>query len=339
MTDRPVAAAPSTTRRKLLLLARVAVAVALLAFLTSRIDTDAALRVAAGIRPDWVLLLLLASLGERVYGAWRWHRIIRQRHDQVGFRSVLRLTFTSAFIGIFLPGAAGTYAMRAYGLARLTADTGGSIASLLADRLLVTIAMLAMALAGLLLHPELAPAGAATTLTSLTAAGLLASLVALHPAVAGFAERRLRWRWVAPLRKLAAAYALLAGAIVRYPGSLALSFALAAGLQVIRVLVVASAMLALGLQVPFAVLLFIVPVTMFALMVPISFAGLGVREAAFIVLLRQIGVPPEAAFTASLLVYVTAVATTLPGAVLLMLGTSASPQARPRQLHAPRNVH
>ncbi|MDX1522468.1 MAG: hypothetical protein R3264_12650, partial [Anaerolineae bacterium] len=46
-----------------------------------------------------------------------------------------------------------------------------------------------------------------------------------------------------------------------------------------------------------------VPVTSLALLVPISFAGLGVREETYRQLFGQVGVPSETAVAMSLLVY------------------------------------
>jgi len=56
---------------------------------------------------------------------------------------------------------------------------------------------------------------------------------------------------------------------------------------------------AIGFDIPFAVNLFVVPLIFLALVLPISFGGLGIREAAFIVLYGQFGVPVEIALVVS----------------------------------------
>jgi uncharacterized protein (TIRG00374 family) len=57
--------------------------------------------------------------------------------------------------------------------------------------------------------------------------------------------------------------------------------------------------IAVGYDIPFAVNLFVVPFIFLALVLPISFGGLGIREAAFIILYGQFGVPVEVALVVS----------------------------------------
>jgi uncharacterized protein (TIRG00374 family) len=57
---------------------------------------------------------------------------------------------------------------------------------------------------------------------------------------------------------------------------------------------------ALGYKVPFVVSLFVIAVLFVVVSLPISFAGFGVREGAYIVLLGLFGVPPETALVVSL---------------------------------------
>lgn len=56
---------------------------------------------------------------------------------------------------------------------------------------------------------------------------------------------------------------------------------------------------AVGYDVPFVVNLFVTPFIFLALVMPISFGGLGIREGAFIILYRQFGVPMEIALLVS----------------------------------------
>jgi uncharacterized membrane protein YbhN (UPF0104 family) len=62
--------------------------------------------------------------------------------------------------------------------------------------------------------------------------------------------------------------------------------------------------LALGAQASLAQYAIFVPITSLVLVLPISFAGLGVREETYRQLFGQVGVPAEIAVAISLLVYV-----------------------------------
>jgi uncharacterized membrane protein YbhN (UPF0104 family) len=62
--------------------------------------------------------------------------------------------------------------------------------------------------------------------------------------------------------------------------------------------------LALGAKASLAQYAVFVPITSLVLVIPISFAGLGVREETYRQLFGQVGVPPEVAVAMSLMVYV-----------------------------------
>ena len=70
---------------------------------------------------------------------------------------------------------------------------------------------------------------------------------------------------------------------------------------------------ALGLDLPLAYYMIFVPITSLVLVLPISFAGLGVREGAYVFLFTQAGAVPEVALSMSLLVYV--LGTVVPGLI------------------------
>ena len=77
--------------------------------------------------------------------------------------------------------------------------------------------------------------------------------------------------------------------------------------------------LALGIRIsPFYFLVFI-PIISLLLTLPVSFSGLGVREAGYVLLFGQAGVPDTLAFAMSLCVYVIVVATGLIGGLLYVL--------------------
>jgi len=73
--------------------------------------------------------------------------------------------------------------------------------------------------------------------------------------------------------------------------------------QFLRILTVYLAALALGIEVPFAPYLVLVPVTALITLVPISLAGLGVREGAFVYFFSRAGMSEAGAFSLSLMVF------------------------------------
>jgi uncharacterized membrane protein YbhN (UPF0104 family) len=70
--------------------------------------------------------------------------------------------------------------------------------------------------------------------------------------------------------------------------------------HLLRVLIFAALAAALGLDVPFAALFAFVPAALLVAMVPVSFGGWGMREAALVSFLNTTGVSAEAALTLSI---------------------------------------
>jgi glycosyltransferase 2 family protein len=307
----------SRSRQWLILLARLTVTAALFWLVLRRIELDGLLQIASEIQPGYVILLLVSSLAERLFGAWRWYLLLRDHHSAISFGAVLRLTFVSALVGVLLPGAVGTYAVRAYGIARITLDLGISVASLVADRLLVGMAMLIVLCVGLVTAGDLFPPEIMRW-TAMAAVGTtVGALIVVHPRVGALFGGLLRYRWLRPLQRVVAACYAFMAELRGQPLEMVAFLIAALLLQLIRVSVVTAGLWAVGIDVSPLVVLVLMPITVFALLIPISFAGLGIREATFVYLLGLIGVPAEAAFAGALLIYASALLSTLPGALFL----------------------
>lgn len=76
--------------------------------------------------------------------------------------------------------------------------------------------------------------------------------------------------------------------------------------------------LAVNIEIDFTLFLFIIPLVSLVVMLPISFGGLGVREASFVYLFSFFAVPAENAFFISLGTYVTLIVAGLIGSLVMM---------------------
>jgi uncharacterized membrane protein YbhN (UPF0104 family) len=76
----------------------------------------------------------------------------------------------------------------------------------------------------------------------------------------------------------------------------------------------------LGYEVPLLINLFVTPLLFLLMTLPISFGGIGVREAAFILLYGSFGVPSEIALLVSFCYLLATLLTYLFGAVLFLAG-------------------
>jgi uncharacterized protein (TIRG00374 family) len=292
---------------------RIAVSVGLLAFLISWIDLRGMLTELVGVRYNLVILVLAAMLTTRVVGAFRWYLLLHV-HPAVSFPGVIRLTFVSDFVGYFTPGSFGIELVRLYGMAKTTGDGALSAASMLVERAIGLCTLVLLVLLGIGFHPPGLPAEIeplAWLALSLLVAGtaLLMTQPARRLTLYSLASAKLR-----RVHSAAQKVYLALDYYRRRPGLLVAAFATGILFQLLRCAEAAIGAAALGFCLPFELFTVIVPVVILITLLPISIAGLGVREVGFVYLFGLAGMPAEIALALSLLTRLLNLLMGLPGA-------------------------
>jgi uncharacterized membrane protein YbhN (UPF0104 family) len=90
--------------------------------------------------------------------------------------------------------------------------------------------------------------------------------------------------------------------------------------QLIRVGIAPMAGMALGIDIPLSDYFVYVPIIILLMMLPLSVAGLGIREAGFVYFFGAEFMSPEEAFILSILIYAFTIISQLPGAVICVTG-------------------
>jgi uncharacterized protein (TIRG00374 family) len=295
---------------------RVAFGVGLLALLFSQIDLRAMAATIGGTRVDLLVLVMATILATRLVGAFRWYVLLRTLNQGVSYRGVVRLTFVSDFMGYLTPGSLGVEAIRLYGMSQTTSDPALTATSMLVERLLAFLALIILVLVGLAFElpgtaPEIRP------FALLALALLVAALVGLMAAPFRLATLRLLSH--PRLVRTNAAARKVYRSLDRYsarPALLAGTFLIAVIFQLLRCATVAVGAMAFGVHLPIWVFIVLVPVIILITLLPISIAGLGVRELGFVYLFGQVGMPAEVALSLSLLLRLFAILLAAPGAWL-----------------------
>lgn len=291
---------------------RLAITVAILAYLASEIDMRAASLAVLQVDPSYLALVLALVACDRAVMILRWVLLLRASHVAIRTRDAARIFLISSFVGSFLPAGVGGDLARAYGLSKATSDTAEALASVAIDRVLGIVGLLAMGVAGLV--------ATTTTVSDWRVAAsillLLFGCVALLWAdalVAAFMPRALDdHRLGRRLRGVGAA-------LSRYrnrPGALAQVFAWSVAVQVLRIVQAYFIGVGLGIAVPFRYYLVFMPVALLMLLLPISVSGFGLPQAIIVWLTRPLGIPDEQSFALSTLIVLTGLAGNLPGLVL-----------------------
>jgi len=288
----------------------------LLVVLVTQIDIAGTFAVVAEAR--WVGCL--TALGLFILGifvrAYRWKVLVKALHMRVSFGQLTGLYFVGSFFSTVLPTGIGGDAVRATELARHTGRVGESLGTVVTDRFLGIIVLLAIGDAALLLDrssvdPRLTWTVAVLFTAGIAGFGLLRSK-ALMLRFSRLIPRSLHEVIKAPLMDLYESFQA-------YPPG-ALSHALAASLVFNVIWIGVNLLLgwSLAIEATLYHYLVFVPLVSLSLLLP-SVGGLGVRELTYVGLFGLVGVAEEKAFALGILVYAIHVAMGLIGGTIYLI--------------------
>lgn len=278
-------------------------------------------------RSGTLRLLALASvigLAAVLLSVLRWQRVLVALGKPTKLTTLVRMYFASLFISNFLPSTVGGDVVRVSWLRR-NSGLGDAVASVVLERLTGWIVLPFITLVGLFANPQLLHLGSSSRIAIAIALLTLLALVV----VVGLAT----WAEPKPVSEGAGLGNLLGAArygIVRFttnPKSVleVLSVSLAYQLTVVvTALAVADA---LGLGLPLTVMLAFVPAVAILQVVPLTIGGLGLREGAFVLFLRPLGVSTSQAVALGLLIYLVNLLVSLLGAPAFAMGSDRDTRA------------
>lgn len=308
---------------------RVAVAVALTAYIIWKAHPSEVLRSAAGADWRWIAAAVALVFVDRALMAYRWMVLLcaLTPGSRPAFGAVLRIFFVSSFVGTFLPSVGGDV-YRAYSLSRMNVSGGESAASVLMDRVLGVLSIVIVGLAALVVTPRMA-ANRWVLLTLATASGacLIAALGVFSERFAALAQS------VAGRLPTHRAQRLSAGVIdsvrryARHHGELANVLVMSILVQIVRVVQAWCLGRALGIEAGMLMYFVFIPIALLIMLLPITIYGLGTSQWAFGWLFGSIDVPMGAAVALSILFVALGVLGNLPGGILYAFGTRAERQA------------
>ena len=292
---------------------------AILAVILTRIDLGLLAETVRGADPWRYALGVLFFPMTLLIGAIRWRLLIRQYlgvTERLGF--LFRHYCIGLSVSIFLPGQVGMDIYRIALASRRYRRYTANIAIALEEKFLSLVAVMSLVLGTapwLSVKQDESVLGSITDVASGVLAGcavalavvwIVARLAALRR-VAAVLSLRLQRVFLSMMRRLKMDTSKLGPlpplgevfAPMLSPGQLLPVVVLSVGNFLSLAIGNQLFLGALGYELPFIVSLFVVSVLFFAVSLPISFAGFGVREGAYILLLGMFGVPPESGLVVS----------------------------------------
>jgi uncharacterized protein (TIRG00374 family) len=305
-------------KRTGLLVAKVAVSLALLAYLFSTTDMAAlARRVRGG---DAALLAGAVVLYGLMLGlsTWRWHLLLRALGYPSSMRALSASYLVATFFNNFLPSNIGGDVIRVRDSSRLTGSTTTSVTVVAIDRILgfgavYTLAAVAYAAGGPAVQHL---AGARVVLVGLGAVFLGLAYVFFRPGTAG---RLMTASGLARIPWVQEKFELVQTAVHAYRARMApvwAAFGASIALQAAVVWYYFAIAHALRIPLALSACFLMVPLCTLFQAIPVSFNGWGIRESLFAVYFGQVGLPRESALAFSLLGAGLIVLLSLSGAVV-----------------------
>jgi hypothetical protein len=289
-------------------LIRLVITVGLLALVLSRVDRSEFARLGGEVDRGLLAAGYLLNLVMVVLNTYRWQILVRPLGARVGLARLTSYYFVCMFFNNFMPTSIGGDVVRVLDLARDTGQRSSAMASVLVERLLGLYVLLPISVvAFLLLAPELPERG-----SFLAAEGAMAALFVLGT----LAIRRSTLRRAEPLlrpftpvltrfharERVSRLYDSLD--IYKKSGGAVLA-AFLLSLLSRSVWVYSCWVLARALDIRLSVAHFflLMPLVEIGRMLPLSLAGIGIREGVMLLLLRLFGVGDTRAIFLALLIY------------------------------------
>jgi uncharacterized protein (TIRG00374 family) len=301
----------------------------------SSIDLSQVARALAAVPGLALVGALAAGVCATFVAAVKYLLLLRAQQVSIGLLRVWQFNCIAGFYGLVLPGTESGNAVKALLLGRVSRRSAGVWAAMLADQLSLLLAFALIAFAGVTFiasDAQLAGRGAWIAGAALALAGTLAlHAFFLIPPFATLIQRLLRpisrllrWRGKRATEPETAAqeegwlarfWRGLAGFQHHLP-TLAICLLFSACYEGLLVLAAYQFALGLGIPVPYLHLLWIMTLVSTSQALPITFAGIGVRDVALTFLLGGLGVPGTEAIALSFAVLALNVTLGLPGSVL-----------------------
>jgi uncharacterized protein (TIRG00374 family) len=294
---------------------RIVVSVGLLWWVLDHAQFGDVVQTISTARVEWLVAAFLVCTLGVVFGAWRWQILLASQGRRVSVFHLFGSYMIGLFFNNFLPSTIGGDVVRAAGAKK---KSGGTLTEhltvVLVERMIGLFATLTFggmaALTGAAGHLD-------RRVPWVLGTALLVSMAGIYLAI----SRKVRRR-VAPLvdrlpiqfvretvGKMLASFELFS----RARASLVANFVLSLVFQLLLIVHFWLIQFAFGQDVSFVTYLAVVPLVFCVMMLPIGINGIGVREGAFVWLMRHADMDTDVAVAISLMSYAVAVGQGLVG--------------------------
>ena len=285
---------------------KIAFAVLAFWFLSKKLDYEQLPELFYSMNAGMLLLAVVFQFASIAIAAYRWKFVMRSLGFGENFNFYQTLYFKGFFFSQALPGSVGGDAIRLLALKDAGYKVGDSLYGIFIDRVVGLTGLLIISLFALLFAPAFLTEAIKYTVFMISFGGLVGFVCLL------FIHKIFDFEKISKLRILGE---LSRRFYVVYEGTYkaAKQILLSVAIHLLSLLCVYSISLSAHLGVEFGAFLCLMPLVILLTILPISFAGWGVREGAMVGLFAMSGASKEAIMAVSIAYGVILIASSLPG--------------------------
>lgn len=275
-------------------------------FLSKKLDYEQLPELFFSMNPWMLLLAVMLQFASIAIAAYRWKLVMRSLGFGGNFNFYQTLYFKGFFFSQALPGSVGGDAIRLLALKEAGYKVSDSLYGIFIDRVVGLTGLLLISLFALLFAPPFLTESIKYAVFMISIGGLVGFVGLL------FVHKLFNFEKMPKLRilgELSHRFYIVYESRYKATKQILLSVAI----HLLSLLCVYSISIAVNLGVPFGAFLCLMPLVILLTILPISFAGWGVREGAMVGLFSMSGASKEAIMAVSIAYGVILIASSLPG--------------------------
>lgn len=284
---------------------KLAISIFLISLIYDRLDAEAFQASVAQVSIGVLLAVVGLQLLSTLTAAWRWQLIQQWLGYPAESGFYLKGYFKGSLFNQLLPTSIGGDAYRVLENGARIGNHKEAFYGVFIDRIAGLLGLLILNAVALLGLPDLLPA-------NLSQGIMLILLVGFAGAVFGLTLHRLP-AWQIPLWSSLQTLSQRFAQVYHNPASIALQLGLSIVTHLLTMLILWLLGSALGLTFELLVYMVVIPPVILLTLLPLSFAGWGIREGAMIGIFALLGAPAEAVLALSILYGLTLITASLPG--------------------------
>ena len=284
---------------------KLALSVILLWLIFDRLDNEQLWSTISNIGLTTLILALLLQLASTLTAAYRWSLIQQWLGDPPDTRFYAKSYFKGSLFNQLLPTSIGGDAYRVLENGHRINSHKEAFFGVFIDRIAGLLGLLLLSGIALIWLPDLLPSNITMTIGVILVIGFSGALFGLC------LHKLPRWKWPlwSSLQKLSRRFAR----VYRNGKTISIQLGLSVLTHLFSMLVLMTLGQSLGLEFELMVYLAVIPPVILLTLLPLSFAGWGIREGAMVGIFALIGAPVEAVLAMSVIYGLTLVAASLPG--------------------------